>query len=382
MTTKADTSVKWFHSGMADAPVLSGQAGKLIELLDACLINGFSVRTPDSIVVADGVATVSISAGSPYEKHAVVVISGASNAALNGEWRIATSAASSFTFACPGVADGAVTGASVKRAGAGWGKPFSDINKAAYQSLDPTSTQLYLRVDDTAAQDALVRGYEQMTGIDAMTGPFPTVAQYALSSLIWRKSNAASAAARPWVIVADGSFMHVVLAFTNATFGANHMFGDIVTVLPSDRYHCLMVGHGNATPSSPGTGHVGVSNGTAWPRQLARAASQTGEPLSVAAFGSAPGNYWGGYTLATPPGVGGETHVGSFVYVQDGTQNASPVRGTLPGVRSALQSLPFSHLQCVDTPSGGAILAISATVGSNGPNTEARMLVDITGPWR
>lgn len=121
---KADTSVKWFHSEMPDAPVLSGQVGKLIELLDACLINGFSVRTPDSIVVSEGVATVSISAGNPYEKHAVVAISGASDAALNSEWRIDSSGGSSFTFLCPGVTNGTVTGASVKRAAAGWGTPF------------------------------------------------------------------------------------------------------------------------------------------------------------------------------------------------------------------------------------------------------------------
>ena len=159
---KADTSVKWFHSGMIDAPVLSGQAGKLIELLDACLINGFSTRTPDSIVVAGGVATVSIGAGNPYEQHAVVEISGANNAALNAEWRIDTASASSFTFLCPGVLDGTVAGSVVKRAGAGWGKPFSGANIAAYQSVDPASTQLYLRVNDNDARFSRVRGYENM----------------------------------------------------------------------------------------------------------------------------------------------------------------------------------------------------------------------------
>ncbi|MCK2086731.1 hypothetical protein MXC99_00795 [Thauera aromatica] len=173
MTTKADTSVKWFHSGMADAPVLRGQAGALIELLDACLINGFSTRSPDSVVVAGGVATVSISAGNPYDKHAVIAISGASEAALNAEWRIDTSAATSFTFLCPGVADGTVTGAALKRAGAGWSKPFADTNVAVYQSLDPASTQLYLRVNDADARYTRVRGYEQMTDANTGTGLFP-----------------------------------------------------------------------------------------------------------------------------------------------------------------------------------------------------------------
>ena len=108
--SKANTEVKWFHSDMLDAPVLRGQAGALIELLDACLINGFSTRTPDSITVTSGVATVALSAGNPYEKHAVIKITGASVAALNDEWRIDTTAASSLTFLCPGVPDGAARG--------------------------------------------------------------------------------------------------------------------------------------------------------------------------------------------------------------------------------------------------------------------------------
>ncbi|ENO76599.1 hypothetical protein B447_17686, partial [Thauera sp. 27] len=96
MATKLDTQVKWFHSAQPDAPVLNGQAGSLINVLDACLLNGYSVRTPDSVVVSGGVATVGISAGNPYEKHAVVEISGASDSALNGQWRIVSGNRAAF----------------------------------------------------------------------------------------------------------------------------------------------------------------------------------------------------------------------------------------------------------------------------------------------
>lgn len=39
----ADTSVKYLHSAMPGAPVLSGTAGSLISVLDACLVNGLSL---------------------------------------------------------------------------------------------------------------------------------------------------------------------------------------------------------------------------------------------------------------------------------------------------------------------------------------------------
>lgn len=387
MTTKADTTVKWFHSGMPGAPVLRGEPGALIEVLDACLINGFSTRSPDSVVVAGGVATVSISAGNPYDKHAVIAISGASEAALNAEWRIATSSASSFTFACPGVASGAVTGATLKRAPAGWAKPFSDTNKAVYQSADPNSTQLFMWIDDTDPQYARMRGYEQMTGVDAGVSPFPTLAQFAKTLQTWCKSNLASTASRNWVVIADGSFMHVHLAFNASypTLAAPNMFGDIVKILPSDGYSCITAAHGAEAPSFPGTAHPGTiqapSAGSG--RYLARDSSQTGSATHFSLYAlSAHSSSFAGHSNAPAPGLAGERHVGPPVLVADGVSSSSKLRGWLPGVRSTLQALPFDHLLVVENPAGGALLALDAAFGSTGTTATTRMLIDITGPWR
>ena len=59
------TDVKYFHSSQVGAPVMSqgGAAGLLIALLDACLVDGFGLKTVDSIVVASGVATANVSTG-------------------------------------------------------------------------------------------------------------------------------------------------------------------------------------------------------------------------------------------------------------------------------------------------------------------------------
>ena len=50
-------NTKWFQNSMAGAPVLTGQAGALIAVLNACLVDGFNLLTLDSLVVAGNVAT-------------------------------------------------------------------------------------------------------------------------------------------------------------------------------------------------------------------------------------------------------------------------------------------------------------------------------------
>lgn len=384
MTTKADTSVKWFHSEMADAPVLSGQAGKLIELLDACLINGFSVRTPDNIVVADGVATVSIGAGNPYEKHAVVVISGASSAALNAEWRIATSSATSFTFTCPGVASGAVTGASVKRAGAGWGKPFSDTNVAVYQSLDPNSTQLYLRVNDTNARYTRVRGYEQMTDANVGTGLFPTLAQQSETLCTWLKSTTANTTARSWALVSDGSFFWFLPRGSSSEGAALQHFGDIRTFVTGDRYHATIVGHAIASPTSNGHEHPCATMGdTGRFRYIARGVSQAG---SSATFNGntlgVTGTNFNAYGGPSAYGAHGSPIIGGPVFVQPSTALNSDIRGILPGVRAAIYVETLPNVEVIEVQSEVFLKTSAASAGVNPGGVTGVAFFDIKGPWR
>lgn len=259
---KADTSVKWFHSGMPGAPVLRGEPGALIEVLDACLINGFDSRAVDSIVVAGGVATVSLSAGNPFEQNVVVQLAGATPADLNAEWRIATRGASSFTFLCPGIADGAATGTiTCKRAAAGWVKPFSATGKAVYQSQANGSTQFYLRLDDADARYTRVRGYEQMTDVDTGTELFPTLTQLAATSYTWPKSDTGSSASRQWALISDGRMMHFLPAWYApvAATKAIHeylRFGDFQSFTVNDPFACCIAAAPSASPSFVGSAAV------------------------------------------------------------------------------------------------------------------------------
>jgi hypothetical protein len=368
MTTKADTRVKWFHSGMADAPVLSGQAGALIDLLDACLINGFSTRTPDNISVSDGVATVNISAGNPYEQYAVIVISGASNAALNAEWRIDSATASSFTFLCPGVSDGAVTGASVKRAGGGWLKPFSGSNLAAYQSASATSTQLYLRVDDNGTTAAQVRGYENMTGISTGTGLFPTVAQRADTAALWQKSSVADSTARDWAVVSDGTLFFYAPAFNLSNFFIGQhtpfRFGDIRSRFSGDAYHCII---SIVTSASVNPGVEGSTSGigSASNVYIARDKGQIG------------GSVVTGYNCAV-------LSAGLFGTSPDSDLTLCPMsigsRGVVPGMYLAAETVDGLPVRSVLDMTGVPLLRLRA--GANVMELNRHIAFDITRPWR
>jgi hypothetical protein len=97
------------------------------------------------------------------------------------------------------------------KAAAGWTKPLSDTNKAAYyMGAGGTSDRMYLRVDDSAAQQARVVGYVTMSTIDAGDEPFPTEAQFS-GGLYLNKSSAASATARPWVAIATPTTLYLFI---------------------------------------------------------------------------------------------------------------------------------------------------------------------------
>lgn len=372
MAVKADTSVKWFTSDNPNSPVLSGTAGSLVTLLDACLIDGYDPRAPDSVTVAGEVCTCTFSAGNPFEQHAVIAITGASIAALNAEWRVATSAGSSLTFVCPGVGDGTVSGAlSVKRAPAGWAKAFADTNKAAYRSASYAGTQLYLRVDDTGTINAQVRGYEQMTAIDTGSNPFPTFAQKIESAFNWRKSATADAVARQWLVVVDGQLVYFAPIWNaSALWDGQHTpfrFGDIRSRVPGDAYHCLI--SGVASGANPGlegsTTGIRVGSDSSHGVYVARGVGQTGTAVDTA------------YACA----VG---MLGEFGDSPDGALMLCPYavssRGAVPGMYAAadrVSGLPFREVLNID-----GVPFLRAVGGANEFGADRHIAFDITRPWR
>lgn len=378
MTMKLDTSVKFGYGEIPDAPALFGAAGKMIEVLDAVLVNGYCIRTADSVVVASGVATVNLSAGNPYPKYAVVAISGTSVAALNDEWRIRAVSASAFEFDCPGVPDGTPTGSvSVRMAPAGWEKTYAATNLAAYRSVDPASTGVYLWVDDSDPKNAKVRGYESMTGIESGTNPFPTLAQSALNAYLWGKSSTTDTTPRKWAFCGDGRFFHLCSAFHATSYYAcaRYQFGDIVCMYPGDAWGITITAHAATAVFAPTTGMTADPNsheGSSRPRGLGGGYSPTSHRAVCAA------NFFGHDSVAS------DTVFAAPVHALTDTITNSPVRGRIPGLLVGRnKTLTDFHTNVIEV--GGELLfCVRVSDGSPAPEENTMAFYELAPAvgWR
>lgn len=382
-----DASVRIFQSTDSGAPALSGTAGALITLLDACLVNGYAAggatMTLDSLTVTDNVATATknphgltmLGAVGP-----VVRIAGATPAALNGDWRVTVTGAATFTFATTGIADGTATGTiTAKRAPLGFSKAYAGTNKAAYQADDLLSSRMFLRIDDagisSAAAYARVVGYEAMTDIDAGTKPFPTEAQQSGGGY-WHKSNAANATARPWMIVGDSQGFYFLVQYDGSNTGQiGAMFGDMNSDHAGDAYRALLIFSANTNAVASALPVYNSTVGHAMPRSYLSTGTAI-QPLKYGAQFQAPGM---GYAGATYPHPGNGWFLCSPVEVWD---SASVARGTLPGIYAPLHAgstLPDAALHTAISGLSGKTVMIKKLNYNGQPYACA---VDITGPWR
>lgn len=181
---------------------------------------------------------------------------------------------------------------------AGWTKPFTGTNKAAFRnSVAAGGTGMYLRVEDAAAgtggaREALCRAYATMSDVDTGTAETPTVAQLA-ASIVWRKSNTADATARPWVLVADDlTFYLCVSTGTTATDDGpgTYAAGDFQSFVASDPYRFFIAGRetqhaANAQGSATGLmscAEARMTTPTTTGFWLARGYAGTGNPIRAA----------------------------------------------------------------------------------------------------
>lgn len=386
-------SVKWFNFDFSGAPTLNGLAGSLIAVLDACLVTGFNVRTVSSFTVAAGVGTINFpSAGHGFNKHQVVQISGATNDANNGDYRVAEVTSTSITVDATGLADGAVAssgGLAAKMAPAGWQKAFTDANLAAYKSSEGDAAGRLLRVDDTVGQLARVRGYESMSDINTWVGQFPSSGQRVNS--VWGKSSAASAAGRQWTIIADGRFLYFVVhpeydsltSYPNNRLG--YSFGDFPSYILGDAYNTLLTSSNTesiAQMQQDGLGnslHRGSDPGDSGRGYLARSFTQVGG--AVQQHFLAPLAYSGVNTTIAYPNPGDNSLlIDRLKLIVETAANAA--RGEMPGFWTFLNSRPLTHGDVLTTAVPGRVLITIGTAYSYSGEYGTRWAVDITGPWR
>jgi hypothetical protein len=384
-----------FRSTDVGAPQLTGIAGSMIAVLDACLVNGYNTKSV-TITRSGETATVTSTAHG-YVLDQVVEISGAAETEYNGLFKVASVPdANTFTVIVTGNPATPATGAiSCKVAGAGWTKDFTATNLAAYRGPVGT-TRYFLRVNDTFGNLARVRGYESMTAISTGTGLFPTVAQFAGDGLVWWKSDASTSATRPWTLFTDGKCIHLVHHHNaTSTYISLDTFGDIKSYRSGDVHNCILIGSENTTNavttnSAPGACYsLSLGSNSAG---VFMARDYFGEGGSFAPQKIVNGSFNSQITSTFTNNVFGSRGV-RFPNPADGGLVVSKIfigtpevlRGELPGVLCPMHFRPFSEEFRFDGQGellGDSYMAVNVASGSAAsPGSAGQVLFKVTGNW-
>lgn len=261
-----------YRSTDSGAPTLSGTAGSLIALLDACLVDGYGAK-----------------------------------------------------------------------AAAGWTKNYSGTNKAVYRPSH--GNRYYLRVLDDGsdgtqgARLARVRGYETMSDVDTGTGEFPTDAQVS-GGLYMGKSSTLDSTARPWVVLADGKRVIVLVAHhaSHTQSYTQHYFGDLGGASAADPYAAMLVSAKDATNAVTALVGSTVSSASVVHGTAGATASgyspraRVGTGTSTGAFVNRNGTVSGNSTFTAGPDTSGNVWAEAILVRDTSTYDTNAPRGYVPGI--------------------------------------------------
>lgn len=182
----AETEIKFFVYTNSGAPKLNNEYGCMLNVLDACLVNGYGAQS--ILTLSSNGKTITADFGKPHNllTYQVIKITGADQDEYNGEHRILSTTQNTITFSIDNeplvkVATGIIL-ASLPPAG--WDKVYSSSNingggKAAYRSKSAIiNSAPFLRVVDeldpswtaTYAKYAKVGIVSEMASIDDVSG--------------------------------------------------------------------------------------------------------------------------------------------------------------------------------------------------------------------
>lgn len=256
----SDNRFTWMHSGQLGAPQMngaSGSNGQMLQVLDGALIDGFNPQTVTIATKTATTVTLTFGVSHGYELSQLILVSGATDAALNGQHRVTAKTATTVTIDAVGVS--ALTGTIVtKVAHLGWESIFgsTDPLKRAYRSNDTQSSKTVLYLDMTLpaghgynatnpAKRAMVSLCEDMTTLGVQINSYTnTENNYATNingKLFWyqvrgrsKTDSVTDASSRSWVLVGNGSIFYLFNEWR--TFGSSAFlvrdffaFGDLVS---------------------------------------------------------------------------------------------------------------------------------------------------------
>ncbi len=347
------------------------------------LSTGFNSKTPTTVSVAAGIATVTYPSDHNYELDTVIQVEGSTTSGLNGEFRVlSVPTTSSLTFAAPDVANGIATGTiTTKYAPFGW--PETGTATHAYRSNAITGTGMVLQSNPTGAFYHGTLSTYRSVGADNLGSGLIATRHY------WIAPNMSFTNMRPmkWIAVGDDRTLYVVMSYLEASIqsGNLHAFGDFEAISEYDPYAAIHFS--NASDSTDLSYAVNTSRASV----CSLSGTKNGAvPTSVFvapesyyhAAGSAGTSATAHPALATYPNQSNAGLMLSRLMVSDQTGLRGYLRGLyLPGQNlngafnirdTVLGNGPFA---------GRKLMALRAGSGSTTNLGSGTVFVDITGPW-
>lgn len=404
--------VKWYSpSVMSGAPQLTSTPGSLLEVLDACLVNGFGSKPVTNLVINNGVATATVAGGHTFVPDCVARIVGgvSTGGQINGEARVSAIGLNTISWPTT-LPNQTVTGSPViDMAPAGWEKMRTG-NVGAYRATSPLATKFWLQVKNDYTSEspgannwigATVLGFETMGDALAGTAQFPAAVDKP-TGLLWGLGNTSSPGdARHWSLYADDQAFYICLA---AHRGANYQavcgFGDILPANPADVYACAVIGSGFTFGND--VNHT-YSGNLAYPSTFSAGPPGVGAFLARSFSGLEGGV--GAYTnsaaklqldVANAANMSGGTgHLAPYPNPADNGLILAPafyyeisapaLRGFTPGFLFATQRVGAAIPDGTVLAGSGALATrkIRAVgIGNSGDQARGVAFFDITGPWR
>lgn len=363
------TSTKYFDSTMTNAPTISA-ISYLSNILDACLVNGFDSVTLTSLVVADNVATATVSHNFAMVGNTgmVITIAGATPSGLNGQWRIASVPDSGhFTFSTSGISNQTATGTiTAKRSPAGWDKPFTNGDNYCYRSLDTNSTRIYLRVgDSTSSQYPSLIMYETMSDANTGTG--------ASTTFYTSKSNALNSTSRPWRCYADSKRVYLFIdSNSNGTYQSGFFFGDIISYMTNDCYNSMIIAHNIASSAAWYIYALDNASGS----EISRSYTQIGSSIASRRYSNGRYTVGIGNTGSPYPNPVDNGFHAWPIEVWEGNTTA---RGYLPGCWNPIH--PYAQINDNTMINGISQLNGHDIKVQSCCSASYRCAMDIRGPW-
>ena len=341
-------TVRIFRSTDPGAPLLNGVSGSLVNVLDAALVNGYTIAT--------WAATTAISLGAVYKP-----------TSSNGRYYQCTTAGTTGgsqptwpTTTGNTVTDGSVvwTDVGLIPTALGWTKAYSGTNAGAYRMNTTGSTGAYLKVDDNIATNfnrAGLTGYVTMSGISTGTDPFHSSVNF----VGVMKSATIDAAARAWVVIGDEfRFFLLVQSCDNiAQEWDPYFFGDIFSYVSGDAYRCLLSGRYNATITSQtfSTNALMSMQTYAWTAQsgvhMPRTHAAVAPSITVGqhtdtfkgANAAASAYVAGSQGPLAYPNIANNGMFMAPIYIHQNTTSPYVVRGYMPGLWAPLHARPVGN---------------------------------------